>query len=102
MAVKKVTTKARIYGTQVVIDPTGDVTLPIDSTLPHRFEVVDGVIVDKYDGKTDNEVRQADHVEAQARVDEAQAAWDAATEEERSTMGARPEDLPELQLPAAE
>ncbi len=100
MAVKKATTKAFIQGTGVVIDPNGDVTLPVDSALPHRFEVVDGIIVDKYDGKTDNEVRIADHAEAQARIDEAQATWDAATEEERAALGSRPVDLPALDLPA--
>lgn len=101
MAAKKVTTKGFIFGNSVIIDPNGDVTLPIDSTLPHRFEVVDGVVVDKYNGKTDNEVRIADHAEAQARVDAAQAEWDAATEEERKTLGPRPVDLPELTLPEA-
>lgn len=100
MAVKKPTTKAFIIeGGRVIINPDGDVTLPIDSNLVHRFEVIDGVIVDKYNGITDNEVRQADHAEAQARVDEAQAAWDAATEEERKELGERPIDLPELILP---
>lgn len=81
----------------VLLDDSGDVDLPVASSLPHRFEVVDGVIVDKYNGISDREVRIQDHAEAQARVDEAQAAWDALPEEER--VGERPLDLPELTLP---
>lgn len=93
-------TKAFIIDNRIFLDDNGDVDLPLESSLPHRFEIVDGVIADKYDGATDNEVRQADHDEAQARVDEAQAAWDALPEEER--VGERPIDLPELDLPVAE
>ena len=91
-------TKANIFMDRMVMfDENGEFDLPIESTLPHRFEVVDGVIVDKYNGVTDREVRIQDHAEAQARVDELQAAWDALPEEER--VGERPADLPELILP---
>lgn len=92
-------TKAFIIDNRVLITNDGDVDLPIESTLPHRFEVIDGAIVDKYDGISDNEVRLQDHVSEQARVAAAQAEWDALPEEER--VGQRPADLPELVLPEA-
>lgn len=90
-------TKAIIQNNRVVFADDGNIDLPIESSLPHRFEIVDGSIVDKYNGITDREVRIQDHAEAQARVDELQAAWDALPEEER--VGERPADLPELTLP---
>ena len=90
-------TKARIENNLVHIDDNGEHTLPLESSLSHRFEVVDGNIVEKakYAGLTDNQVRQLDHDEAQARVDVAQAEWDAAEEK----VGDRPLDLPPLTLP---
>ena len=52
-----------------VIGPEGDHDLPVDSTLGHRFQLVDGEVVDRYDGATDDEVREIDA----ARVVERQA-----------------------------
>lgn len=52
-----------------VIGPEGDHALPVDSTLGHRFQLVDGEVVDRYDGVTDDEVREIDA----ARVVERQA-----------------------------
>ncbi|KAF0224629.1 MAG: hypothetical protein FD176_811 [Rhodospirillaceae bacterium] len=43
-----------------VIGPEGDHDLPVDSTLGHRFHLVDGKVVDRYDGVTDDEVREID------------------------------------------
>lgn len=39
----------------------GEYELPIESELLHRFVLEDGVVVDKYDGITDHEVRVLDH-----------------------------------------
>ena len=39
----------------------GDYDLPIESDLPHRFELKDGAVVDKYDGVSDEEVKRIDH-----------------------------------------
>ena len=52
-----------------VIGPEGDHDLPVDSVLGHRFHLVDGEVVDRYDGATDDEVREIDA----ARVVERQA-----------------------------
>jgi hypothetical protein len=52
-----------------VIGPEGDHDLPVDSVLGHRFQLVDGEVVDRYDGVTDDEVREIDA----ARVVERQA-----------------------------
>ena len=52
-----------------VIGPEGDHDLPVDSTLGHRFHLVDGEVIDRYDGVTDDEVREIDA----ARVVERQA-----------------------------
>ena len=52
-----------------VIGPEGDHDLPVDSSLGHRFQLVDGKVVDRYDGVTDDEVREIDA----ARVIERQA-----------------------------
>ncbi len=43
-----------------VIGPEGDHDLPVDSTLGHRFHLVDGEVIDHYDGVTDDEVRRLD------------------------------------------
>ncbi len=52
-----------------VIGPEGDHDLPVDSVLGHRFQLVDGEVIDRYDGVTDDEVREVDA----ARVVERQA-----------------------------
>ena len=43
-----------------VIGPEGDHDLPVDSVLGHRFHLVDGEVVDRYDGVSDDEVREID------------------------------------------
>ena len=43
-----------------VIGPEGDHDLPVDSVLGHRFQLVDGEVIDRYDGVTDDEVRRLD------------------------------------------
>ncbi|MBF0326434.1 MAG: hypothetical protein HQL42_15380 [Alphaproteobacteria bacterium] len=58
-----------------VIGPEGDHDLLVDSILGHRFQLVDGEVVDRYDGVTDDDVRRIDEervVERQA--EELQAA----------------------------
>ncbi len=84
----------------VSFDENGEFETDIVTSLPHRLTVVDGEVVDKYPGKTDNEVRIADHEAAIAANVAAQEAWDALPEDER--FGTRPVDLPELDLPEEE
>lgn len=43
-----------------VISPDGGYKLPVKSTLGHRFQLVDGKVVDRYDGISDDEVKQQD------------------------------------------
>lgn len=77
----------------------GQYDLPIESTLPHRFKLVDGEVVDKYKGVTDDKVRELDHADAAKAVKDAQDAWDA---DESENKGPRPVDLPPLVLPGGE
>lgn len=42
----------------------GEYELPVESVLPHRFTLVDGKVVDKYDGVTDDKVKEIDHEKA--------------------------------------
>lgn len=84
-------------------DPDGDLVAPVLTNLPHRLmQSEDGKVVDKYPGKTDNQVRQIDHEQAIELVKLNQKKWDDATEDERKLLGNRPEDLPELILPSTE
>lgn len=71
----------------------GEYDAPIESKLPHRFKLVDGVVVDIYDGITDNEVRIADHAAAQKALDEA-------VDEDGNKIEMDP--LPPLDLPEEE
>lgn len=43
-----------------VIGPEGDHDLPVASDLGHRFQLVDGEVVDRYGGVSDDEVREID------------------------------------------
>lgn len=43
-----------------VIGPNGQFKLPVPSKLGHRFQLVDGKVVDRYGGITDDEVKQQD------------------------------------------
>lgn len=83
-----------------MFDENGEFETDIVTSLPHRLTVEDGVVVDKYPGKTDREVRIADHEAAVAATVAAQEAWDDLPEDER--VGTRPADLPELDLPEEE
>jgi hypothetical protein len=86
--------KIKFCGPQLVpaIDVDGEHEVA-DSQLLHRFTLVNGVVVDKYPGKTDREIMVIDHAEAIARTVEAQEAWDA---DETENKGPRPESLPPL------
>ena len=70
----------------------GDYDLPIESDLPHRFELRDGVVVDKYDGVSDEEVKRIDHERAMAFREEVIAKVEAGDEVE----GNIPPELPPL------
>jgi len=79
----------------------GDYETDIVTSLPHRLDVVDGVVVDKYPGKTDNEVKIADHEKAAAELAKRKDEWNKLSDEEKKNVE-RPEDLPELDLPEEE
>lgn len=70
----------------------GDYDLPIESDLPHRFKLENGVVVDKYNGVSDDEVRRIDHEAAIAAREEIIAAVEAGDEVE----GNIPPELPAL------
>lgn len=88
------------YTDTVQIVDNGEYETDIVTSLPHRLTVVDGVVVDKYPGKTDREVKIADHARANELLAAEQKLWDDAAENER--FGERPADLPELDLPEEE
>ena len=61
-----------------VIGPDGDHMLPVDSQLGHRFQMIDGAVVDLYDGVTHDEVKSLDAETAtQKKLDECQAMQEA-------------------------
>lgn len=60
----------------------GDYDLPIESDLPHRFELKDGVVLDKYNGVSDDEVKRIDHEAAIAAREAIIAKVEAGEEEE--------------------
>jgi hypothetical protein len=70
----------------------GEYDLPIESDLPHRFELRDGVVVDKYDGVSDDEVKRIDHERAMAEREAVIAAVEAGDEIESNI----PPELPSL------
>jgi hypothetical protein len=76
----------------------GDYDLPIESDLPHRFELKDGVVVDKYNGVSDDEVKVIDHAAAIAAREEIIAKVEAGDEVEVNI----PAELPPLDAVAAE
>jgi hypothetical protein len=79
----------------------GEYETDIVTSLPHRLSVVDGVVVDKYPGMTDNEVKIADHEAALERLAQDRAEWDELDDEIKAKVE-RPADLPELDLPEEE
>lgn len=70
----------------------GEYDLPIESDLPHRFELKDGVVLDKYNGVSDDEVKRIDHEAAIAARLEFIAKVEAGEEEESNI----PPELPPL------
>lgn len=92
--------KLKFCGPQHVpaIDVDGEHEV-VESQLLHRFTLVNGVVVDKYPGKTDREIMAIEYAEAVASVTAAQEAWD---EDESENKLPRPESLPALQLPEEE
>ena len=76
----------------------GDYDLPIESDLPHRFELKDGVVLDKYNGVSDEEVKRIDHEAAIAAREAIIAAVEAGDEEEINI----PAEIPALDAVAAE
>jgi hypothetical protein len=51
-------------GSSGEFSPNGEYETPIESALPHRFELRDGKVVDKYNGISDEEVKLKDHEDA--------------------------------------
>ena len=74
----------------------GEYEIPIESDLPHRFELRDGVVVDKYNGVSDDEVKRIDHEAAMAAREAVIAAVEAGDEIEANI----PPELPSLQAVA--
>ena len=73
-----------------VIGPDGDYKLPVASVLGHRFQLVDGKVVDRYDGVTDDEVKKIDEERTQQKqADELQAARDALVIQVKTEAGQR-------------
>lgn len=66
------------------IDEGGTHSFDVDSTLGHRFRIVDGVATDIYNGVSDDEVRIIDHKKAQEEA------------KKRIDNGENVEALPEL------
>lgn len=93
--------KFNYYGGVASFNENGEYETDIVTSLPHRLSVVDGVVVDKYPGMTDNEVRVADHEAARERLIADQAEYDELSAELKSKVD-RPADLPELDLPEEE
>lgn len=74
MATKKVTKMSFLDNGLAVIKDDGEYSVNIESVLGHRFSLVDGKVVDKYNGITDDEVKAADHAVAEALEAERAAA----------------------------
>ena len=93
--------KLNFYYGVVSFDENGEYETDIVTSLPHRLDVVDGVVVDKYPGKTDDEVKIADHEKALERLAQDRAEYDELDDEIKAKVE-RPADLPELDLPEEE
>ena len=73
-----------------VIGPDGDFKLPVASVLGHRFQLVDGKVVDRYDGVSDDEVKKIDEERTQQKqADELQAARNALVIQVKTEAGQR-------------
>jgi hypothetical protein len=53
--------RADIIGGVVVFEENGQYDVPIETRLPHRLKLDGDKIVDRFPGKSDDEVRQWDH-----------------------------------------
>jgi len=93
--------KFNYYDGVASFNENGEYETDIVTSLPHRLSVVDGVVVDKYPGMTDNEIKIADHEAARELLIAEQAEYDALAPEIKSKVE-RPVDLPELDLPEEE
>jgi hypothetical protein len=80
----------------------GEYDLPIESDLPHRFELKNGVVLDKYDGVSDDEVKRIDHEAAIAIREDLVKAAAAAVKAGDEFVPAVPEELPALDAVSAE
>lgn len=90
-------------GLVATVDPDGIYEVA-DTQFIHRYSLVDGVVVDKYPGKTDKEVLEADYAIAKAENDAAIEAWEekvAELEAAGKDVGAvqGPQPLPALVIP---
>ena len=73
-----------------VIGPNGQFKLPVPSKLGHRFQLVDGKVVDRYGGITDDEVKQQDaDTVASQQATELEAARSALVGRVKSEAGER-------------
>ncbi len=73
-----------------VISPDGDYKLPVKSTLGHRFQLIDGKVVDRYDGITDDKVKEQDADDvAKQREAELEAARSALVGQVKAEAGDR-------------
>ena len=52
------------------ISEDGEYSVKVTSVLGHRFSLVDGKVVDKYDGVSDAKVKEIDHAAAIALATE--------------------------------
>jgi len=93
--------KFNYYDGVASFNENGEYETDIVTSLPHRLSVVDGLVVDKYPGMTDNEVKIADHEAALERLAQDRAEWDELDDEIKAKVE-RPADLPELDLPEEE
>lgn len=86
------------------VDPDGIYEVA-DTQLIHRYSLVNGVVVDKYPGKTDKEVIEADYATAKAENIAAMEAWEekvAELEAAGKNLGTDiqgPQPLPALVIP---
>ena len=56
------------HGTEYgVIAADGDFDPPVESVLGHRFQLVNGAVVDRYNGVSDDEVKKTDAAQAQTQ-----------------------------------
>ena len=67
----KTYTHAFYVNGQFFLDDDGDIELPVESALGHRFTMVDDEVTDLYDGITDDDVRFKDWEDGVAQAESA-------------------------------